>query len=295
MLGVRARLALAIAIVCIAHGLADGSEVYGAKDGNEPDSYANLEWSERLGRHAWFYLHSMSVTYPAFPKDEDKAAARMLMASIGQLFPSKKARHQLQAVLADPELGPIAVDSREELSKWMCKLHNIVNKQKGKEEFSCEQHRLDLMYLKSCSECTEKFEDGKTHEAMIPWSARLYARDATEYQKIKSERAMKHKDEVEELLDLAVAYNVLQHNKADKFRQQIKSGEMKSGDLAQNLHVLLRPIFNLKAQIKKLERQIRGVDFVKAGEKAMKEEEEAEKRKKEKEKAEKEEAGKPEL
>ena len=53
------------------------------------------------------------------------------------------------------------------LSIWMCKLHNTVNKQNNKPEFPCEQHKLDLMYLKNCNECKEKFEDGEAHKAAV--------------------------------------------------------------------------------------------------------------------------------
>ena len=49
----------------------------------------------------------------------------------------------------------------------MCKLHNTVNKQNNKPEFPCEQVKLDLMYLKNCNECREKFEDGEAHKAAV--------------------------------------------------------------------------------------------------------------------------------
>jgi len=67
--------------------------VYGGEDA---DSYLKLEWREQLGRHAWFYLHTIAATYPQFPTDEDKSAVRMLMESFGQLFPCKLCRRHLQ-------------------------------------------------------------------------------------------------------------------------------------------------------------------------------------------------------
>lgn len=84
--------------------------VYG---GENADSYSSLPWREQLGRHAWFYLHTLAATYPQFPTDADKNAVRMLMASFGQLFPCKLCRRHLQGNLADPDLGPVAVESRE--------------------------------------------------------------------------------------------------------------------------------------------------------------------------------------
>lgn len=138
--------------------------IYG---GENADSYSELPWREQLGRHTWFYLHTLAATYPQFPTEEDKAGVRMLMASLGQLFPCKLCRRHLQGNLADPKLGPVAVESREALSVWMCKLHNTVNVQNNKPEFPCDQVKLDLMYLKNCNECKEKFEDGEAHKAAV--------------------------------------------------------------------------------------------------------------------------------
>jgi len=222
--------------------------------GADADSYSQLSWREQLGRHTWFYLHTLAATYPQFPTDADKEGVRMLMASLGQLFPCKLCRRHLQGNLADPELGPVAVESREDLSIWMCKLHNTVNKQNNKPEFPCEQVKLDLMYLRNCNECKEKFEEGEAHKAAVPWNAALYARDPTEYQTIKSEEAMYESSEANELLDMAVEYNVLPPKKEKKFRRDLQTGDMSSKTLVQNLQVLLRPVFKLKAQIRKLER-----------------------------------------
>jgi len=229
--------------------------VYG---GDNADSYSSLAWREQLGRHAWFYLHTLAATYPQFPTDADKSAVRMLMASFGQLFPCKLCRRHLQGNLADPHLGPVAVESREALSIWMCKLHNTVNKQNNKPEFPCEQHKLDLMYLKNCNECKEKFEDGEAHKAAVPWNAALYAKDAVDYQKAaETEASIVESSEANELLDMAVEYNVLPPKKEKKFRRDLQTGDMKAATLVSNLQVLLRPVFKLKAQIRQMERAAR--------------------------------------
>lgn len=231
--------------------------IYG---GENADSYSELPWREQLGRHTWFYLHTLAATYPQFPTEEDKAGVRMLMASLGQLFPCKLCRRHLQGNLADPKLGPVAVESREALSVWMCKLHNTVNVQNNKPEFPCDQVKLDLMYLKNCNECKEKFEDGEAHKAAIPWNAALYAKDPADYQKAaETEADMYESSEANELLDMAVEYNVLPPKKEKKFRRDLQSGEIKPATLVQNLQVLLRPVFKLKRQIAHMERASREV------------------------------------
>ena len=131
----------------------------------------------------------------------------------------------------------MAVNSREELSVWMCKLHNTVNKQNNKPEFPCEQVKLDLMYLRNCNECKEKFEDGEAHKLAVPWNAALYARDPSEYQAIKTEEDMYESSEANELLDMAVEYNVLPPKKEKKFRRDLQTGEVSTKTIVQNLQV----------------------------------------------------------
>ena len=110
------------------------------------------------------------------------------------------------------------------------------------------------MYLRNCNECKEKFEDGEAHKAAVPWNAALYARDPSEYQAIKDSEDMYESSEANELLDMAVEYNVLPPKKEKKFRRDLQTGEMSKKTIVQNLQVLLRPVFKLKAQIRKLER-----------------------------------------
>ena len=176
-----------------------------------------------------------------------------LVSSLVIFFPSLR----VQGNLADKDLGPVAVDSRESLSVWMCKLHNTVSKQNGKPEFPCEQVKLDLMYLKNCNECKEKFGDGEAHKASIPWNAALYAKDPADFQSVKDEVDMYESSEANELLDMAVEYNVLPPKKEKKFRRDLQTGDMNKQTLVQNLQVLLRPVFKLKNQVKALERSAR--------------------------------------
>ena len=72
--------------------------------------------------------------------------------ALGQLYPCKLCRKHLQQQLRDPELGPVACKTRTDLTVWMCKLHNIVNKDIGKPLFSCNPLELDLMVrLRVCT------------------------------------------------------------------------------------------------------------------------------------------------
>eukprot|EP00960_Hanusia_phi_P050038 759951-Hanusia_phi.AAC.2 len=214
--------------------------------GDSADSYSKLSWREQLGRHTWYLLHSVGAAYPEHPSPADQEAVRFLVAALGQLFPCKSCRRHLQRTLgSNTTLGPVATGSRQELSQWFCELHNIVNRNNGKAVFSCEQHRLDLMYLQNCAECKDTLETGKTHEALYPWNAQLYAKDPSSYQDIESESEMTEIAELEELLHVGVEYNLLTKKKESRIRHLIETGETTRERVTRDLRKLLLPISKL--------------------------------------------------
>lgn len=150
---------------------------YGGKGGS---------WREIVGRHSWFLIHSIAAKFPEYPTEADRVAITGFITALGQLYPCKLCRKHLQQQLRDPELGPVAMDSRTDLTMWICKLHNIVNKDIGKPLFNCNPLELDLMYLKNCGECEvvkkgEKETDASAksgfHPTSGPWDALLYLQD----------------------------------------------------------------------------------------------------------------------
>merc|ERR1712070_388786 len=111
-------------------------------------------WREILGRRTWFFLHTYAAKFPDEPTEADKASIRGLIASLGQNYPCPICRAHLQGKLMSPELGPVNAESRTSLALWVCKLHNMVNKALEKPIHPCNSFQLDLMYLKSCGECS---------------------------------------------------------------------------------------------------------------------------------------------
>ncbi len=76
----------------------------------------------------------------------------------------------------------------------------------------------------------------------VPWNAALYAKDPVDYQKAaETEASMYESSEANELLDMAVEYNVLPPKKEKKFRRDLQSGDMKAATLVANLQVLPPP------------------------------------------------------
>mmetsp|Transcript_136587 Transcript_136587/g.248396 ORF Transcript_136587/g.248396 Transcript_136587/m.248396 type:complete len:666 (+) Transcript_136587:96-2093(+) len=131
-------------------------------------------WRELLGRRTWFFLHTFAAKYPDKPTEQDKVGARHLVTGLGQHYPCPLCRSHLQAKLAN-DMPPLPVDKREDLAVWFCNLHNLVNEDLGKAKQSCSPFTLDLMYLKSCGECSaDPSKAGGGYEKVEEWDPQAY-------------------------------------------------------------------------------------------------------------------------
>ncbi|KAI9189700.1 hypothetical protein H9P43_001133 [Blastocladiella emersonii ATCC 22665] len=91
-----------------------------------------------LGHSSWHLIHTMGNTYPHKPKADEREAMRTFIYLIGRLYPCGECAEHFQQMLAvhppEPHLG-----SRDELSQYLCKLHNKVNLRLGHAIFDCNK------------------------------------------------------------------------------------------------------------------------------------------------------------
>ncbi|KAF8932988.1 ERV/ALR sulfhydryl oxidase domain-containing protein [Dissophora ornata] len=91
---------------------------------------------EILGRATWTFLHTMTAYYPDKPSAMEQSTMKSLLSSFSQFYPCGHcAEHLRQEMKVDPP----KVESRKELSWWMCGMHNKVNEMLGKDIFDCEK------------------------------------------------------------------------------------------------------------------------------------------------------------
>ena len=94
---------------------------------------------EEIGRAGWTVLHTMAAAYPERPTEEQKDRVWGFLNGWSHIYPCT---HCAAHMRLDMKKHPPAVESKEELNMWVCKLHNKVNDVLGKDKFPCELDKL---------------------------------------------------------------------------------------------------------------------------------------------------------
>jgi len=103
---------------------------------------------ESLGAATWSFLHSLAAVYPEDPSADQRHYALSLFISLSHLYPCPICKEHFQQFL---QSQPPRVDSRSELSRWLCEAHNSVNERLQKPLVDCSAvQRLWPPELKEC-------------------------------------------------------------------------------------------------------------------------------------------------
>ena len=90
------------------------------------------------GPHGWIFLHSVTMNYPKEPTNEDKTLYRNFFSSLKRVLPCEKCAYHYKQHINDDPIEP-ALESRNTLVRWLIKIHNKVNEDLGKPQYTYEQ------------------------------------------------------------------------------------------------------------------------------------------------------------
>jgi hypothetical protein len=94
------------------------------------------------GPHGWKFLHYVSFGYPSDPSELDKQNYKNFYTSMQHILPCLKCAqnyaHNLKKYPIDNHL-----ESRDTLVRWVIDIHNQVNNETGKKEYTYEE-AIDL-------------------------------------------------------------------------------------------------------------------------------------------------------
>ena len=87
------------------------------------------------GPHGWKFMHYVSLGFPNNPSEEDKRNYKNFYTSLQHILPCAKCAqnysHNLKKYPIDNHLG-----SRDTLIRWVIDIHNQVNNELGKKEYT---------------------------------------------------------------------------------------------------------------------------------------------------------------
>ena len=85
------------------------------------------------GPSGWFFMHSITLGYPANPTAYDKKNMKTFFTNVGHVLPCEKCKKNYYKHLKTHPLNDEVLSSKENLVKWLINIHNEVNKMTGKE------------------------------------------------------------------------------------------------------------------------------------------------------------------
>lgn len=102
--------------------------VFKSTDLNSGDGMLTTVWGPSL----WHYLHTMSFNYPVVPTKDQKKYYKNFILSLINVLPCKYCRINLEKNFKTLPLLDSDMESRNTFSRYVYKLHEVINKMLGK-------------------------------------------------------------------------------------------------------------------------------------------------------------------
>jgi hypothetical protein len=103
-------------------------KVYTKKDFKSGDGMLTSVWGPSL----WHTLHTISFNYPIKPTQQDKTNYKRFIMDLKNILPCKYCRMNFKKNLKSLPLTVKALKNRSNFSRWMYKMHELINKMLGK-------------------------------------------------------------------------------------------------------------------------------------------------------------------
>ena len=87
------------------------------------------------GPKAWYFLHTITFSYPDNPTPQDKQDAENFFRVLGTQLPCESCKNNYKKHLKKHPLTNQELSSRDSLSRWLVDIHNEVNIMTNKNVF----------------------------------------------------------------------------------------------------------------------------------------------------------------
>ena len=151
--------------------------VYNKKEYSSGDGMLTAIW----GPSMWHYLHTMSFNYPVRPTNDDKKYYRDFMLNLVHVLPCRHCRENLKRNYKAHPLKMCYMKDRNTFSRYVYKLHEVVNKMLGKKSglsYCDVRERYEHFRARCTEEKPKLFNFRKTRKREKGCTEPLYGKKA---------------------------------------------------------------------------------------------------------------------
>ena len=151
--------------------------IYKKKEFASGDGMLTAVW----GPSMWHYLHTMSFNYPVNPTEKDKKHYRDFILNLQNVLPCRHCRDNLKNNFKIHPLENCHLKDRNSFSRYIYKLHEIINKMLGKKSglTYCYVRELYEHFRARCTDEKPKlFNFNKTRKREKGCTEPLYGKKA---------------------------------------------------------------------------------------------------------------------
>tara|TARA_B100000902_G_C27317763_1_gene922418 strand:- start:3737 stop:4168 length:432 start_codon:yes stop_codon:yes gene_type:complete len=120
---------------------------------------------EIWGPHYWFFLHTLTISYPVKPNDVTKKIYYNFIHNLPLFIPVEEIGNSFSKMLDKYPVKPY-LDSRKSFIKWMHFIHNKINIMCNKEEITLDE-AMEQYYNNYKPKQNKNIEEKKQREKLI--------------------------------------------------------------------------------------------------------------------------------
>ena len=125
--------------------------IFSQKHYTSGDGMLTTSW----GPAAWHFLHTISFNYPVEPSEMDKKHYKHFLLSLQYVLPCKYCRENLKKNFQLLPITPEVLESRASFSKYIFRLHNLINNMLKKKKNNLTFSDIRERYEHFRSRCTK--------------------------------------------------------------------------------------------------------------------------------------------
>ena len=90
------------------------------------------------GKHFWNCIHLVAMGYPDAPLPQEREDYKIFMTTFGKILPCSKCRVNFKRHIDELPID-LFLFGRQQLFDWTVQMHNIVNRELGKREWTYQE------------------------------------------------------------------------------------------------------------------------------------------------------------